>query len=58
MNDWYEACISFLALMWYGYAIIMGFSLLFESEELVDVFIAIFCTWVLMALPAIIRGKW
>jgi hypothetical protein len=58
MGDWYETCISALCFVWYGYVIIMGINLLFQSEELIDIPIAFFCTWILIALPAIIRGRW
>ena len=58
MNDLYEILVRFAILMWCGYCIIMGFTLVFSAEEFIDIPIAIFCTWVLMILPVIIRGKW
>ena len=58
MGSFYETCVSALCWFWYGYVLIMGINLLFESEEFIDVPIALFCTWVLLALPAIIRGRW
>ena len=58
MDKWYENLVNFACAMWYGYCIIMFFVVVFQAKEFIDIPIALFACWVMLALPAIIRGKW
>jgi len=59
MNDLYDMLmVNFACAMWYGYCILMFFVVVFQAEEFIDIPIALFACWVMLALPAIIRGKW
>ena len=58
MNDWYENLVEFTCACWYLYCIVMCFVLLFSIETLGEIPLVLLATWVLLVLPAIIRGKW
>ena len=58
MNDWWDNLTGFLAICWYIYVLVMGVVMLLGVRSLVDFVMGIFAIWVLLVLPAVIRGKW
>ena len=58
MNDLFEMITSIMLGIWFLYVIVMGIFLLIGSTSLVEFFAGIFAIVILIALPAIIRGKW
>ena len=58
MNDLYEMLVGFLMFCWYAYVLAYGLIMLFTAESVLEFSGAIFATWILIVLPAIIRGKW
>jgi hypothetical protein len=58
MNDWYETLVGFLACCWYIYVLGYGIIMLFGARSILEVCGAIMATWILIVIPAIIRGKW
>jgi len=58
MNDLFEMILSIMLSIWFFYVIVMGVFLLIGSTSLVEFFAGIFAMAILIALPAIIRGKW
>ena len=58
MNDWYESCINFLIACWWIYVIAMTIASWFRITTFVEFFMSFFVAYILIALPAIIRGRW
>ena len=57
-DDWFEKASGFLVVCWWIYVLIMGVAMLFSVSSLVEFVMGLFVIWILIALPAVIRGKW
>jgi len=58
MNDWWDTLTGFLAICWYIYVLVMGVVMLLGVRSLLDFVMGIFAIWILLVLPAVIRGRW
>ena len=58
MNDWWDMMTGFFAVCWYIYVLVMGVVMLLSVGSLLDFMVGLFVIWILLCLPAIIRGKW
>jgi succinate-acetate transporter protein len=57
-NDPFETATGCLVACWWIYVLVMGIGMLFSVSSLAEFVMGVFVIWVLIALPAIIRGKW